>query len=143
MAALMMTSPLDDDHDAAAAAAADDGGSLLEPMASRSRSSSPPEMKYNTDADTDFVRIYINGRGNPRLYYNGYSYGCCATNRRTRNWRCASHHTRKCRARATSYRENGQQLVRINVCQHNHPTPPLLVPEGRFKELIRVCGTDR
>lgn len=120
--------------------AEDDDRQLAVPKPTTNAMLWPHTTPSSTTEVVEFAGMYTNRRGNRRLHFRGYTYGVHQMWSTTCSWRCvhAAMRNAQCRARATSFIENDQHLVRIDRRQHNHPEPRQTVPDGPCEGLLQV-----
>uniref|UniRef100_A0A182MSS3 FLYWCH-type domain-containing protein n=1 Tax=Anopheles culicifacies TaxID=139723 RepID=A0A182MSS3_9DIPT len=79
---------------------------------------SASDDQYDRDAIAKFSTTQ---RGHPLLLCDGYSYIRNGEFYDTINWRCSLHRTQKCKAKAITLKQNGQDYVKLTCTMHNHP----------------------
>ncbi|XP_049276919.1 modifier of mdg4-like isoform X16 [Anopheles funestus] len=86
------------------------------------------------DSDT-MLKFSTTQRGHPLLVHYGFTYIRNGEFADTINWRCSKHRKQKCKAKAITMKQDGQNYVKLSYPTHNHP--PGMPRQQRFKN---VCA---
>uniref|UniRef100_A0A4Y0APV2 BTB domain-containing protein n=1 Tax=Anopheles funestus TaxID=62324 RepID=A0A4Y0APV2_ANOFN len=106
------------------------------------------KIKHNLSQDQDqggfdsdtMLKFSTTQRGHPLLVHYGFTYIRNGEFADTINWRCSKHRKQKCKAKAITMKQDGQNYVKLSYPTHNHP--PGMPRQQRFKNVyLDISGS--